>query len=396
VRSWQLTRWQHCPKATNTKQSMRIGIDATALPPQPVGAGNYIVQLVRALARLECEDEFVVFAQAGKASLLGVADRPSFRISAVPDYSPAARLIWEQSALPLFVRRHKIDVFHSLHYTRPLWLPCKSVVTFHDMTFFLFPHLHTRSKRLFFPLVIRASGKLANALIAVSENTRQDAIRLVGIPPEKIFTALLGVDRSFGQIKDRERLSEIREKYSLPERFILYVGLVEPRKNLPVLIRAYRALLEVQRDFDLVVVGRFGWMSEGILGEVAQLGLNERVRFAGYVPREDLPGVYNLSSLFVYPTRYEGFGLPALEAMACGVPVVTTDVSSMPEIVGDAGLLVEPDSEGALIDAMVEVLADPGLSATMAAKGLERAKQFTWERTASETLRVYQHVWKIP
>lgn len=375
---------------------MRIGIDATALPPQPVGAGNYIVQLVRAFARLERGDEFVVFVQAGKASLLGLADRPDFRIITVRDIRPGARLIWEQSVLPLVVKKHKIDVFHSLHYTRPLWLPCKSVVTFHDMTFFLFPQLHTRSKRLFFPLAMRLSAKLANALIAVSENTRRDAIRLAGIPPEKIFTAPLGVDQTFRQIRERERLSEIRAKYGLPERFILYVGLVEPRKNLPVLIRAYRALLEVQNDFDLVVAGRFGWMSEGILDEVARLNLNARVRFTGYVSQEDLPGVYNLSSLFVYPTRYEGFGLPALEAMACGVPVVTTNVSSMPEIVGDAGLLVEPDNERALTGAMVEVLANPGLSAEMTQKGLERAKQFTWERTARDTLRVYQYVWKVP
>jgi glycosyltransferase involved in cell wall biosynthesis len=374
---------------------MRIGIDATALPPQPVGAGNYIVQLVRALARLESEDEFVVFSQAGKVSLLGTEDRPEFRITTVPNLSPAVRLTWEQAMLPLVVKNLKIDVFHSLHYTRPLWLPCKSVVTFHDMTFFLFPQLHTGSKRLFFPLAIRASARLAQALIAVSENTRQDAIRLVNIPPEKIFTTPLGVDQSFRPIRDLEGLKIIRGKYDLPERFILYVGLVEPRKNLPVLIRAYRELIEVQRDFDLVVVGRFGWMSEGLLAEVDRLGVKERIRFTGYVPQEDLPWVYNLSSLFVYPTRYEGFGLPALEAMACGVPVITTNVSSMPEIVGDAGFLVEPDSEESLKQAMAEVLADPGLSAEMAARGLERAKQFTWERTARETLRVYQHVCEI-
>jgi glycosyltransferase involved in cell wall biosynthesis len=371
---------------------MRIGIDATALPPQPVGAGNYIIQLVRALAGLNCEDDFVVIAQKMGARQIGVAERPGFKVSIVPDRNPAARLVWEQLVLPLMVRQLEISVFHSLHYTRPLWLPCKSVVTLHDMTFYLFPELHTRSKRFFFPLAIRASARLADALIADSESTRLDAIRLVNILPDKIHTALLGVDPSFRPIRDEGRLKDIQEKFNLPKRFILYVGLVEPRKNLPGLIQAYRELVDQGTNHHLVVVGRIGWMSEGIFEMVEKLGLSERIRFTGYIPQEDLPWVYNLSDLFVYPTRYEGFGLPALEAMACGVPVITTNVSSMPEIIGDTGVLVEPHNATALADAITRTISNSQLMAELAVKGLERAKQFTWERTACETLRVYRKV----
>jgi glycosyltransferase involved in cell wall biosynthesis len=293
---------------------------------------------------------------------------------------------------PRLVGRYEVEILHSLHYTRPLWLPCKSVVTFHDMTFFLYPDLHTRSRRVFFPLAMRASARLAQALIADSESTRQDAIRLLGIPPWKIHTALLGVDPSFRKIEDSAKLCLIRERYQLPDPFILYVGLVEPRKNLPGLIRVYARLVESGAKHALVVAGRTGWMSEGVFGLVEELDLRERVRFTGYVPQQDLPLVYNLASLFVYPTQYEGFGLPALEALACGVPVITTNISSLPEIVGDAGLLVPPDDEAALYQAMHHVLSDPGLMAEFAARGQKRAKQFTWERTARQTLQVYKRL----
>jgi glycosyltransferase involved in cell wall biosynthesis len=262
------------------------------------------------------------------------------------------------------------------------------------MTFILFPDLHTHSKRIFFPLAIRASSRLTNALIADSESTRQDTIRLVNIPPEKIHTVLLGIDPTFTPLNDVGRFREVREKYLLPDPFILYVGLVEPRKNLPALIRAYRELVDKGLAHDLVVVGRFGWMSEGIIEQVERLNLSKRIRFTGYIPQEDLPWVYNLSDLFVYPTRYEGFGFPVLEALACGVPVITTNVASLPEIIGEAGLLVPPDDDEALANMMANVLSNPDVRSDLAAKGPVRARQFSWELTAKETLKIYQRVWK--
>jgi glycosyltransferase involved in cell wall biosynthesis len=333
-----------------------------------------------------------VIAQKSGAKMIGISERPGFELKVVSDQRPITRLFWEQLGLPLIIKQLGIDVFHSLHYTRPLWLPSKSVVTLHDMTFFIFPELHTRPKRFFFPLAIRTSGRLADRLIADSESTRRDAISLLNIPPGKIDTVLLGVDSTFQTMRDEGKLASIRKKYDLPDRFILYVGLVEPRKNLPGLIRAYHSLLHVVESHDLVIVGRLGWMSDGVFEQVEKLGLKNRIQFTGYISQEDLPWVYNLSALFVYPTHYEGFGLPALEAMACGVPVITTNISSMPEIVGDAGMLVEPNQDQNLIDAMVKVLTDPELRVILSVKGQQRAKQFTWERTALETLNVYRKV----
>jgi glycosyltransferase involved in cell wall biosynthesis len=374
---------------------MKIGIDATALPQEPVGAGVYIINLLRALGDLNTGYELVVFLHENARNYLEMDETTNILQVVLPEKNPALRLVWEQIMLPKLVKRYKIDLLHSLHYTSPFLLACASVVTIHDLTFFLFPELHKLSKRLFFPSVIRASARKADALITVSENTRQDSIRLLHVPEEKIFAVQLGVDEIFHPIKDNGLRRKIYQQYQLPEKFILYVGLVEPRKNLPLLIRSFRTLVEEGFSHRLVIVGRLGWMYQEVFKQIETLGLEDRIKFTGYVPRQNLPIVYNLAELFVYPTLYEGFGLPVLEAMACGTPVVTSKISSLPEIVGNAGILVTPGEESALAEAMVTVLSDPKMQENLAEKGIIRSKDFSWKRTAKETLQVYQHVLKM-
>lgn len=371
---------------------MRIGIDVTPLPPRPVGAGNYMIQLVRALASLDTDDEFVIFAQQSGRDLIDIPPKPNLRWVIVPDKSPARRLIWEQTILPGLVRQSGVELLHSLHYTRPAILPCASVVTFHDMTFLLFPELHTRAKRIFFPLAIRLSARLADALIADSESTRRDSIRLLNISPEKIFTAPLGINEEFQEISDPAILEACRRQYHLPDSFILYVGLLEPRKNLPLLLKAYARLLGQNEIPTLVLVGRPGWEYQEILRRIDALKLKDKVHFTGYVPAKDLPIIYNLAQVFVYPSVYEGFGFPPLEAMACGTPVITTAVSSMLDHVSDAGILVPPQDEEALSQAMQSILNDTTLREQLSIKGLQRAADFTWQHTAQETLKVYRHI----
>jgi glycosyltransferase involved in cell wall biosynthesis len=375
---------------------MQIGIDATALPPQTVGAGYYILNLVRALSRIETGLKFKIIVQPHGRELLDIPERDDFTFVEVASMSPGNRLLWEQVSLSSLVRREGVDLLHSLHYTRPLMLPVRSAVTFHDMTFFLFPHLHTRSKRVFFPQAIRTSAKKADALLAVSESTRQDAIRLLDIPPDRITTTPLGVDPAFCPTPDPIRLENVRRKYHLPEKFILYVGLIEPRKNLPLLIRAYKSMLEEGIEQKLVIVGRYGWMYDQVLDQISTLEIGESVHFTGYVERNDLPFVYNLASVFAYPTLYEGFGLPVLEAMACGVPVVTSAVSSLPEIVAEAGVLVPPQDEQALCSSVLTVLRDEVLQRRLSEAGAKRAGLFTWHKTAQATLEVYQRVLGAP
>ncbi len=371
---------------------MRIGIDATALPPQPGGAGNYIIQLIRSLASLETDSHFTVFAYQSGYDLIDVPTSPQLDWVLFPDKSPARRLVWEQITLPRIVRGSNVALLHSLHYTRPLSLSCASVVTFHDMTFFLYPHLHTRSKRIFFPTAIRLSARLADALIAVSENTKKDAVRLLGVPGDKITAIPHGVGEEFHPITDARLLEGIRLKYSLPQDFILNVGIVEPRKNLTLLLKSYQQLHSQGISLPLVIVGGLGWMYEDVFRQAESLGIKEQVHFTGYVPDHDLPIIYNLARVFVYPSIYEGFGLPPLEAMACGTPVITTAVSSMPEHVGDAGILIPPQDEKALTNALQKLINDSTLQEELSSKGPERASQFTWKRTAQETIKVYQSV----
>ena len=371
---------------------MRIGIDATALPPQPVGAGNYMIQLIRALVAAGTEQQLVIFAQAKGPGLIDLPPGSPVEWQLVDDSSPGRRFIWEQVALPRLVRKAKVDMLHSLHYTKPWSLPCSSVVTFHDMTYYLYPELHARTRRVIFPTAMRVSSRQADAILTVSESTRNDVIRLLNVDPGKIFTTQLGVDQKFRVTQDADAKDQVASHYDLPRKFILYLGTIEPRKNLPLLIRSYASLVENGTDHRLVLAGKFCWVYEGVLNLVKQLGLEGRVHFTGYVAQEDLPLLYNLASLFVYPTFYEGFGLPVLEAMACGVPVITSEIASLPEIVGEAGLLVQPGDQHALSDAIKKVLGDPAYRDKLIRDGLIRAKLFSWERTAQLTKQVYQHV----
>jgi glycosyltransferase involved in cell wall biosynthesis len=373
------------------ENGLRIGLDLTPLPDQPVGAGVYMLQLVRHLALEPGGNTPVVIYQRGKRHLIEAEPLPNVEWVETADRRPGARLVWEQLALPGLARRLRLDLLHSLHYTRPYRLPCASVVTFHDMTFFLFPHLHTRVKRLVFPQMMRMSARRSQALIADSESTRRDALRILHIPPEKITTVPLGIGAQFRPITDAPALEACRRRYNLPPEFILYVGTVEPRKNLPMLLRAYAGAAQAAH-LPLVVVGRDGWMFEQVYQQVDELDLKERVRFTGYMPGEDLPMVYNLAQVFVYPSLYEGFGFPPLEAMACGTPVITTAISSMQDQVGDAGWLTPPGDETALCAALDRLAQDVELRHKLTEKGLQRAAQFTWSETARRTLEVYKKV----
>ena len=373
---------------------MRIGIDLTPLPPDPVGAGTYMIQLVRAISKLPSEHQFVLIAQPKGRRLVGEILNPNVTWAMTPERSPALRLLWEQIGLPVLVSQLNLDLLHSLHYTRPYFLPSRSVVTFHDMTFFLFPELHTRSKRLFFPGAIRISAKRADGIIAVSESTRRDAIQILNIPPEKIYSIPSGIGAEFHPILDQEILQECQSKYNLPSDFILFVGLIEPRKNLPMLLRSYSQLKKFHLDLPLVLVGRKGWQFEIVAELIKELGIENKVLLTGYIPDQDLPLIYNLARLFVYPSSYEGFGFPPLEAMACGTPIITTAVSAMLETIGSAGVLIPPQDEDALTKALIMLLSDQEYQEFLSNLGKQRVEEFTWERSARETVHIYEQVTK--
>jgi glycosyltransferase involved in cell wall biosynthesis len=368
---------------------MRIGIDATAIPLQRAGAGNYIFNLIRTLPRVDRSNEYVVFGKAAHEAELGV-NWPNFRFVRQEFAGRGLRLAWEQLGLPRQVRAHRLDVLHSPHYTMPLRHPARSVVTFCDMTFLLHPDLHQAVKRVFFPAMMRLSARRADRLIAISESTRGDLVRMWGVDRARIAAIPLAAEAGY-RPRSPEEIAEICGRHAVhPGSYVLYVGVLEPRKNVDRLVEAFGRVAKELPGIDLVIAGRRGWMYDQIFAQVEALGLHDRVRFTGYVANEDLPALYGGARVFAYPSKYEGFGLPVLEAMSCGTPVVTTNVSSMPEVAGDAAILVEPDDVTGLAAALLRVSGDHVLRDELACRGLARARAFSWERCARETIAVYE------
>lgn len=342
---------------------------------------------------MDRDNEYYVFAKPEHTAEFGRLG-PNFRLVPVTRPSAPRRLVWEQTGLPSAVRRLKANVLHSPHYTMPL-LPeggCRRVVTFHDMTYLLMPDLHPRFHRHFFPSMMRLVVRLADHLLVVSESTRRDLERRLPSAAGKITTTPLAAGPVFRPVPPAEVLDACTRHGLTPGRFLLHVGVLEPRKNVPMLLHAFARIADRFPDVPVVIVGKKGWMYETIFAELTALGLAKRVVFTGYVPEADLPRLYGGARAFVYPSLYEGFGLPVLEAMQCGTPVVTTDISSMPEVAGDAALLVQPGDVGGLAGALTRVLSDDALAADLKQRGLARAALFSWERCARETRAVYEEI----
>jgi glycosyltransferase involved in cell wall biosynthesis len=323
------------------------------------------------------------------------ADAPSLKWLTVartrlPTQRPLVRIAWEQLALPLALQRWQADLLHAPAYVAPLASSVRQVVTFHDLSFYRLPEAFNRTNRIYLQTFARLTARRAQRLIAVSEFTRQELRRLLGVPLERVAVVPNGVDPRFRPETDPAVLAAFRARAGLPDRFILYLGTLEPRKNLPALLRGYaRARQQGVRE-PLVIAGGRGWGDTDLARLVEQLVLTDAVRLVGFVPMSEQPLWYNAATLFAYPSRYEGFGLPPLEAMACGTAVVTSDRSSLPEVVGDAGVLVDPDDPEALAAALVRLLGDDGRRQELGRRGQARARAFTWEAAAAATARVYR------
>jgi glycosyltransferase involved in cell wall biosynthesis len=307
---------------------------------------------------------------------------------------PWRRIAWEQSRLAAVSR--SLDLLHGLAFATPLACACPSVVTVHDLSFLRFPNAFRRFNRSYLSFITRISTRKATRVIAVSESTRQDIITFFGVPGERVAVVPNGVAEEFHPA-DPAEVAEFRGNKGLPEHFILFLGTLEPRKNIIRLLEAYALWLRklpagVNGAPTLVIAGAKGWFYETIFTRVNDLGLTDRVIFPGFVPTEELPWWYRAAELFIYPSLFEGFGLPVLEAMACGTPTITSNASSLPEVAGDAALLIDPaDTEG-LAGAMAYVLAEPEMAAKMRAAGLRQAARFSWASTAAQTAAVYRTV----
>ena len=353
---------------------MRIALDIQSTVGRKTGIGIYTARLLDALRRVGPEHEYHEVAWGRDTPMR--LDR---------------RLRWQQWELPRQARSIHAELLHVPGFDAPRRKPCPVVLTVHDLIGMLFPHNLPPISRFYWSHWLPWSIRWADRVIADSEHTRRDVGRLLDVPAERIAVIPLGVDAAFSRVVDAEALAMMRGRYALPEAFILYVGTLEPRKGLDTLVDAYATLADTL-PHALVIAGQRGWYTEALFAQVRRLGLERRVRFTDYVADADLPALYSLADVFAFPSRYEGFGLPPLEAMACGTPVVSSNAASLPEAVGDAGLLVPPDNPGALAAALRRLLGDADLRARLRAAGLAQAQCFTWEETARHTLTVYREL----
>lgn len=371
---------------------MRICIDISPAAHRKAGLGRYARELAERACRLDTADEYSVFTY-GRSEAQIPAPLAHLPLLSVP----LAAKPWRMSVLLAHYAHAPMDrlfpgvsLFHGTDHLLPRFRRVRSVFTLHDLIPMLFPEFHLPLNRWFLTLMFPKFLRHADAIVAVSECTKRDAVRIYGVPEDKITVIYNGVDARFRPVPDADALRRVRAAYNLPEAYILYLGTIEPRKNLVRLLEACHALRQQGYPHRLAIVGAKGWLYQPVFDKIAELGLESEVIFPGFIADEDLPAVYAGASLFAFPSLYEGFGIPPLEAMACGVPTLVSDTSSLPEVVGDAALQVTPTDTTAIRAGMERILTDPALAAKLAAKGPERARLFTWEKAAEQLVALYR------
>lgn len=377
---------------------MRIGIDYTIAVTGIAGLTRHTRALVAALLEIDHANEYVLTVTSdAKGDVASTLPR-KVAVRKLPFSELTARTIWHRISLPLPLELFtgQLDVFHSPNFVLPHLRHAQGIVTIHDLAYMIYPqyaNLNVKS----FDRAVRRSLERARVVIAVSEATKRDLVQLLGISEAKIEVIYNGVSARFVPVRDRDQLFDVQRRYGIDRPFILSIGSIQPRKNLQRLIAAYSILCQnTKLTHQLLLVGGDPWLSQDLFMQVEGLDANRDVRFLGYVPDEDLPALICLADVFAYPSLYEGFGLPLLEAMACGTPVVSSNTSAMPEVVGDAGILVDPLDVTALADALRRSLLDNQLRTQLVERGLERSRRFTWGNTARETLNLYEKVCRNP
>jgi len=366
---------------------MRIGIDARIIAYRRGGIANYVRHLIPALAALDPETDYRVLRHRRDRTRSEAG--PNVRRATV--WTPCHHRL-ERWTLGIEIAPLRLDLLHSPDFIPPAFGARHFVITVHDLNFLYYPQFLTDESRRYYNDQIAWAVAHADHILADSEATRADLIRLLNVPPEKVTTVHLGIDPIFRPLPP-DPVRETLARYGLTPGYLLFVGTLEPRKNLPGLLTAYRILLDRGKPSPpLVIAGSRGWLYEEIYARVESLHLKNDVRFVYDVADDDLPALYNGAALFVMPSFYEGFGLPALEAQACGTPVVISDRGSLPEVAGAAAVTVNPDDPEDIAAGIARVLSDPGLQAALRAAGPAHAARFTWDQAARGTLSVYRQI----
>lgn len=368
---------------------MRIAIDAHAVGTGLGGNESYATNLIEALAEIDSVNEYTLYVTRQDAVRRFANRWANFIVRQTRPHTPLIRIPLTLSAE---LRKNPVDVLH-VQFTAPPFAPCPVVVSIHDLSFEHLPETFNRRSRAQLRLTVRRTARKASHILALSEHAKADIVATYGIPPARVTTIPLAAGDRFRPITDERELQRVRHTYGIAGDYILTVGSIQPRKNLGRLISAYARLRKRAPSGEypkLVIVGRQAWLFGETLRAIRESGFSDSIILTGYVPDDDLPAIYSGARCFVYPSFFEGFGLPPLEAMKCGVPVIAGNRTSLVEVVGDAGVLVDPLDPDAIAAGLSQVLNDPGLREELSVKGLNRSHLFKWRDTAKRTLEVYE------
>jgi glycosyltransferase involved in cell wall biosynthesis len=370
---------------------MKIAFDARCLLGKRTGVGRYLLNLIKRMSSLRGEIEFNLFVDES-IKKVHFGDKNNISIKKIN----APNLLWKNIRLPFALMSDKAHLVHLPSYTIPFWAPCPTIVTIHDVIFAFHPEWCSKKQHIRFKHLVRLSAKKANAIIVVSNSTKKELLDLTKISEDKIYLTYLAADEIFKPNKDPLVLENLRQKYNFKEDYILHVGSLHPRRNIERIINAFSHLKkEIDKKIIFILVGQWFDKKNKLNDMAKKLNIINYIKHIDYVPDDDLVKLYNFADLFIYPSLYEGFGLPVLEAMACGTPVITSNISSLPEITGDAAFLVDPYNVYEMKEAMKSILLEKELHSRLIEKGFKKIKNYTWNKAAEKTLEIYKNVIKL-
>ncbi len=367
---------------------MRVGIDIRPLIFTRAGINTYLYNLIRNLKQMPGNEYFLFTPAASRIRWDGGGCLLHENVVRLPIVNEYFDLFWENMLLPGAVKRKNLDIFHGPRFFLPPGLNCRGVVSVYDLAFKKFPGFVAAKTRAYFDGLVRSAVKRAAKIIVCSAATKRDLLELYDVKEKDVAVIYGAADQVFSPAREKEKISAVKNRFHLRE-YILFTGTIEPRKNIDNLLEAYR-LIKDKFPVDLVIAGGLGWLYKDIVRKAAAADFSDRVIFTGFVDIDELVSLYSGCEAFVFPSLYEGFGLPVLEAMSCGAPVVTSNTSSLVEIFGDSALLVDPRSPQSIAAGIADILSQPVLRDALRVKGLKRAQEFSWSRAAQETSAVYK------
>ncbi len=354
---------------------MKVAIDYQTALGEKTGFGFYVKNLVENLENIDKGNQYIRLSPKTEK-----------------DFTTINRFYWDQVTVPIMALKNKVDILHQPAFSAPLLYPGKIVVTIADLISVFYGHDIPIIPRQYFGRWMPFTYRKADHIIAISKQTKKDIVKLLSIPEEKITVIYLGADKKYFLHPDKEKIETIKKKFKTGNKFFLHVGTINPRKNLEFLVKAFSNIVGENDNWNLVITGKKGWYYDNLFKLVKDKGLEQRVIFTGYVDDNEKHVLYWGAGALVFPSVYEGFGLPPLEAMSAGVPVISSSTSSMPEVIGDAGILLDPADEESWSKTMLELTRLSDLRRKLSVLGIERAKQFRWEETARQTIEVYHKV----